>query len=401
MKNIKKIGKTVATSALLVGATLAGAAGVAAQSGSSGDHTLGDYPQPFVAEDGTVQSTVVVGESARTVDVVGGINVAGSLSQAAFTEEQKSAGGASFGWSATNGVSLDTRNDQLYFGQTVDEIRQTLTEDQLDVLQTQEAFTGDEEQEVEQYLYVGNQEVLFGTPGDTSGEEDPFLYVNNPANPNSVSDETQYLYKLQANFEDGVEFVDDNENDDRNDDVYGEEVSLFGMSFTVADDSFTSGNQDQLVLYGSQQTESVSTGESSTLSVGGQEVEISVVGVTGPDTSAIEIDGDLEEYSAGDEIDVNGQTLRVDNIIQTNSDNSQGTVKFAIGSQKVILEDNSEVMVGEDEEDVDGTHVSLSVSGDGNIDSSPANGEELSSIEIAVGAPDSDESFVRAGESFQ
>ncbi|MFB6204444.1 MAG: hypothetical protein ABEJ75_02255, partial [Candidatus Nanohaloarchaea archaeon] len=90
MKNIKKLksyGKAVAGSALLVGATLAGGAAFATaqSSGSSGSsYTLGDFPQPFVGEDGNVQSTIVVGESAKTVDVVGAVNIAGALGNAAF-----------------------------------------------------------------------------------------------------------------------------------------------------------------------------------------------------------------------------------------------------------------------------------------------------------------------------
>ena len=135
MKSIKKMTKAVAGSALLVGATLAGGAAMgAAQRGSSG-MTLGDYPAPFVDDDGEVDATVVVGESAQTIDVVGGINVAGSLGNAAFSEEQVSASGGSFGWSATNGVSLDTRNDALYFGDNLDEVRETLTQDDLMTLE--------------------------------------------------------------------------------------------------------------------------------------------------------------------------------------------------------------------------------------------------------------------------
>ena len=89
IKKLKKYGTAIAGSALLVGATLTGAA---AQSGSSGD--LGDYPAPFVDEDGNIQSSIVVGEDAATADVVGAIDIAGSLSQAAFTSEEIEGGGS-------------------------------------------------------------------------------------------------------------------------------------------------------------------------------------------------------------------------------------------------------------------------------------------------------------------
>lgn len=65
---IKKVG-AVAGSALMVGMTMG-----AAQS-------LSEFPQPFVADDGTVESQVVVGANAKTADVVGAINVAAALGQ--------------------------------------------------------------------------------------------------------------------------------------------------------------------------------------------------------------------------------------------------------------------------------------------------------------------------------
>ncbi|MFB6180545.1 MAG: S-layer protein [Candidatus Nanohalobium sp.] len=97
IKKLKKYGIAAAGTALLVGATLSGAA--AQTSGSSGDSsmTLGDYPQPFVADDGTVQSSIVVGSDAKVTDVVSAIDVAGTLSQAAFTEKAVKSGGSTAG----------------------------------------------------------------------------------------------------------------------------------------------------------------------------------------------------------------------------------------------------------------------------------------------------------------
>ena len=403
MKTITKIkesSKAVAGPALLVGATLAGGAAFATaqDSGSSGD--LGDYPAPFIDDDGNIASTIVMGEDAKATDVVAATEIAGQLGNDAFSEETQtvSTSGASGTWSATNGQSLDTTNDQLYFGSPIDDVRDTLTEDQLDMLQTTEAFSGDQDQEVEQYLYVGNQNVGFGQPGDLD-DEDPQLFVNVPDTV-ETDNENNYLYKLQANFEDGVEFTDSSNTDDsyRNDDVYGEEVSMFGMDFTVSDDSFQGSNAGQLVLYGSQDTTSVASGESTTITIDGEEHTIEVVGVTGSDTAAVRIDGDLEQYSENDEETLSGQTVRIDNIIQTNADNSQGVVQVAMGSEQIILEDGSEVMLGEDEEDVDGTQVALEASGS---DVGGNNDVELSSVEVAFGAPDNDETYVTADETFE
>ncbi|AOV94321.1 hypothetical protein AQV86_00140 [Nanohaloarchaea archaeon SG9] len=88
IKKLKKYGTAIAGSALLVGATLTGAAATShgGSSGMNGD--LSDYPAPFVDDDGNVQSSIVVGDDAATADVVGAIDIAGSLSQAAYTSEE-------------------------------------------------------------------------------------------------------------------------------------------------------------------------------------------------------------------------------------------------------------------------------------------------------------------------
>ncbi|MFB6292050.1 MAG: S-layer protein, partial [Candidatus Nanohaloarchaea archaeon] len=171
MKNIKKITKSVATGALLVGATLAGAATMSAAQSSS--NTLGDYPQPFVDEDGNVQSTIVVGESAKTVDVVGAVNIAGSLGNAAFKTTTKSVevSGSGGSWSASQGVTLDTQNDALYFGDNLDTVRDTLTNQQLSTLKDT-TFRDDngDETDVENYLYPANLQTTFGKPDDRNNK---------------------------------------------------------------------------------------------------------------------------------------------------------------------------------------------------------------------------------------
>ncbi len=74
--SIKKVG-AVAGSALMVGLSVGAAA------------SLSDFPEPFV-EDGEVASQVVVGSTGQVADVVGAVNVAAALGQAAVqtTEEE-------------------------------------------------------------------------------------------------------------------------------------------------------------------------------------------------------------------------------------------------------------------------------------------------------------------------
>jgi len=148
MKNIRKLksyGKAIAGSALLVGATLTGAAGLAsAQSGSSGDATLADYPHPFVDDEGNLDSTVVVGTDGKQADVVSAIDIAGNLGNNAFSSETvESSAGAVDGEQEedtirdTIDISIDASDYSAFTRETVED------EDGDDVFVTESAdFSG-------------------------------------------------------------------------------------------------------------------------------------------------------------------------------------------------------------------------------------------------------------------
>lgn len=80
-KSIKKVG-AVAGSALMVGMTMGSAA------------SLSEFPQPFVDDDGMVQSQVVVGSQGKVADVVGAINVGAALGQSAVQTTENTVPGA-------------------------------------------------------------------------------------------------------------------------------------------------------------------------------------------------------------------------------------------------------------------------------------------------------------------
>lgn len=381
MRKITKIGKTVAGSALLVGATLAAGAGLAtAQSGSSGD--LGDYPQPFVDEDGNVNTAIVVGESAKTADVVGAIEVAGSLGNAAFEETEQTVEGSGVAgtWSASDGVTLDTRNDQLFFDDTLDQVRDTLTEDQLDSLEevTFQDESGDET-DIEFFLYPGNQNMQYGKPDDRD-DQDPVHYVQNPE---SVDDSSgNSLYRLQANFEDELEM--------NSSDVEDEEIELFGREYTVGTE--TTGSE--LVLYGSQQEVDVDAGQSTTITVDGTEHTIELVGVTESDEAVFRLNGNRYSKQEDQTVALGDTELRVSEVSNFGEGGPSDNVEFAVGSEELRLTEEAAIE-DEDGDDIDGTWVDFN--GDG-TDSDPVS--QVSSIDVYVGSNDDDMEYVMAGESY-
>jgi hypothetical protein len=382
---IRKVG-AVAASTLMVGMTMG-----AAQS-------LGEFPGMFVDDDGTPTAQVVVGSQGAVSDVVGAVNVAAALGQATLQTEETTETvdvetSGSIGWSASDGETLDSSNDQLYFGNNIDDVRQTLTEDHLDALETV-VFQDDEgnSQDVEHYLYVNQQAIGFGNPGDT-GDQDPFLYVNNPAEQQDVD---TGLYRLQANMEDGLELSDGSGS--ANDAVLGEDIELFGKSFTISEDSFSSGDAGDLILYGSSEEYDLETGESTTFEVNGEEHELEVRAVTDTDTVAYYIDGELQDRTEGSTFNVDGTDVRVANVIQTSSQNSEGLATFSIGSAEYRPShgDPVEDAYGDDS---DGTYVQFSrtmVQGNNHY----SDDSVLDSIEIGVCAYDSDNSYASFDDGF-
>ncbi|PSG98526.1 MAG: hypothetical protein BRC29_00175 [Nanohaloarchaea archaeon SW_7_43_1] len=395
MKSIKKLkstGKAVAGSALLVGATLTGAAGLASASShnmdDSGSMDLGDYPMPFVNEDGEVDTTVVVGEQAATADVVGAINVAGSLGNAAFMEEEVDVdvSGATATYSAEDGETLNRRNSDLFFGQGTAAEQVRFDGQDINALETTTVSSvSNEEVELEHDLMIGDQPQSFNSErGDV---DDPVLHIKNPSSDLDVN--SDYLLQGEVEFDETMDFTT-NEGDpsDGADQILedGETLELFGQEYTYSDES----EADELVLYGSSTRFEADTGETTTVEVDGEEQELGVEYVQeGENSATITVNGDTQSVDDGETITVNGEDIRVSDIFRTGPD-GEGTVKFSIGSEELVVT-NSDVEV--DGESVDGVDVALDAEND---DFTAVDG-----ISFAFGAQDSDENLVQAGETYE
>ncbi|MFC7213064.1 S-layer protein [Saliphagus sp. GCM10025334] len=382
MKRISKTGKAVAGSALLLGATLVGAAGAA-----SAD--LGDYPSPFVDDEGQVDSSIVVGDEAATVDVVGAINVAGSLSQAAYTtvEGTVDAQGTP-GWSASNGVTLATVNQNLFFGDAISDVRGTLTSSDLESLESV-TFTDDagEDYDIDYYNRVGDASVTFGqSPHMEDEEEDPALYV-----PVSDDAESSPLYTLEAVFSTGVDFTSG--------DVAGEDIELFGQTYTVATDMETGEEEtapSELVLWGSSETLNLETGESGTFELDGTEHTVEVRYIDG-DSVTLRVNGEPENVDEEDTFRVDGQDVRVSGLYPEGD--GEGLAQFQIGSDEIVLSDGEPIE--DDGETVDGTQVYFNGDHDNGDGSEVTDfSTEVSTIEVNVAAEDDENDAILAGESF-
>ncbi|MFT4867757.1 MAG: hypothetical protein ACI9LV_000361, partial [Candidatus Nanohaloarchaea archaeon] len=314
IKKLKSTGKAVAGSALLVGATLTGAAGLAAAQDSGSSMDLGDYPQPFINEDGEVDSTIVVGEQAKTADVVGAINVAGSLGNAAFEENPISVdiSGATASWTASDGVTLNRQNSNLFLEDSIADQTDSVDDSDLeDVLATSEFQLEDGTTvETDFEVMIGDADQEFST--DPDGLEEPALHVGIPAR-NEVGPNS-YALAFMAEMDEEVDFSDTSEDAEVESNT---EIELFGQTYTVNREDSA---DDTLALYGSSQTLSMQDGETSTFTIDGEEHEIELVAVNNQG-AAFRVDGgSLRQREDGESVTVDGQEIRVSDVVNLQDD---------------------------------------------------------------------------------
>ena len=341
---------------LMAGSTLAFAA------------TLADYPAPFV-QNGQINSVIVVGASASPSDVVGAIDLAAGLASVgkeSTLNVPSSAGSASI---SGEGVMLDTEGSKLYFGDSINKVRDVITSSDLPTLLKKSTFTDDDGNNYDytQFIELGDNEFTFGQPD--SGE-DPVMYIQmytNSAHP---------LYTEEVDFNKVVDFTATASK--------GQTLELFGKQYTVSADT----TSDKLVLYGSAHEVSLQKGDEKTVELGGSSYDIKVIGFDS-DKVVLSVNGNIDNVQEGHSKTIGGVKIYAKTVSSWDNGN-QGVATLQLGSQKLTLENNEPVMVGDDEDQIDGTKVEFSGTPDA-----------LSSIKIKVFAKDGDHNKIKAGEKFE
>ncbi|MBC5792804.1 MAG: S-layer protein [Nanohaloarchaea archaeon] len=319
--------------------------------------SLGDFPQPYTS-DNQLNSIIVYGESASETDV----NSARNLAETLYSETGQEPNDTETSNTTSMQVPLTTENERLYLGSGIDAARNILTEDDLEPLRTTE-FNGEEETEVEQFLRVGNQNISFGRPDDDS---EPFFYIQNP-----VPSQENHLYELEANMDSPVDFTSE--------EASGEDLSLFGRTFSVSSET----NEDELVLLTGQRDLELRTNQSRTVTVDGTDHTFSVVSVNDGQV-AMRVDGELEQYEEDESFGLNDASMRVEELIDL--EGSNGIIRLSAGSTQLTFS-NGQISSGGEE--ISG----LSYSAAGGFN-------ELESLSIFIGATDDDSTWIREGESY-
>jgi hypothetical protein len=214
------------------------------------------------------------------------------------------------------GVEVASSNDNLNLGESWEQAESELTDSDFpDLLADGIVEDDDENDEIEYSQEIQLQagpKVEFGRDDDDLGD-DPMLYLDFQAG---------MAYKLDVDFAEALDITALNDN---------EEIELFGITWTFDNDI---GDDDDVVLYGSDITATVNVGETITLAG----VEISVTGAnTDSNTAIIVVNGATKQVEEGDYVTVGGTQLYVKNIFLQTIPVESAAVEFFIGSTEMTL----------------------------------------------------------------
>ncbi|MFP4524102.1 MAG: S-layer protein [Candidatus Woesearchaeota archaeon] len=317
--NVKKAVKRIA--ALATGATMVTATIVGAMA-----YDLSDYPEPFV-KDGVFNGNIVIGESAKVADVYGAIDVAASLQAAA--KEPVSTEGASETVSVSGeGVKLEGSSDDFNIGDDVSEFELNGEYDDDDFPELLAEGTVEDDDGTE---YDYEQRVALGSAGLQYTQDDD--YDDEPIFNLDVSG-MDMTYTVE--FDDVIDLSDST--DDKGALSNSESIEMFGKTYTFDPDM---DDGDEFILYGSDQSVTVTQDEPVTVQSEGEEYEIEILGGNTDDSSAIiRVTGDgtdTRTMEEGDSRKMAGLEMFVNDVFISNIGEDTISVSIFVGSEKLVI----------------------------------------------------------------
>jgi hypothetical protein len=350
MKLLKKIAP-FAISALMIGATAAAA-------------NISDWKGTFTSG----STAIVVGSGAiGTDDMTAATALAGEIG---LDDSTPSITGEA--------VNLGSGDDQIYLQSDINTNIEIVTKDDLANVLADDSFEDDAgtTYDYEQTLTVGATPFTFDDSGNDL--DDPAFILNvgtTTADP---------LYTWKVTFEDSVDFDDV--------DSEGEEITLFGKSYTVG----TGTDGDYLQLLGSGQTLNLdSTTSSTTINFDNVGYTIQVVGVnTDGDEITIKVTkggtSEQKTITEGTSKKINGLSLFAKDVNSFAGSAGTWAATIQAGADELWLpEAGGAVATGPDKTEIEGTDVTFT----GTTDA-------LDAVEIAIVADDNDVDHLAIGDSF-
>lgn len=356
--NFKKITSVLA-GALMLGSTIGFAAAA-------------NYPAPFV-QGGTANVGIVVGAGAANSDYVAAVSVGTDLQ--AELAKQTLQPGPSTPVISGEGVSLSTSSRSLYYGDSINAGRTTLTSSELPSVLADGTFTDltGTSYTYQQSLVLGGTKTVFGTSGGDLN--DPKLYLDVGTDANAP------LYNYTLSFNKNLN-VSDASN------VQGQKISILGVDYIVGAGSTNS----TLVLYGSGDTKVINSQDGpQTVPIGDVDHIIELVTTTSATTAKISVDGSSRTVTKGNAYTFSGGVvIYVKDVTHPTYQGDMRSVELILGANSLRLENGNAVKYGSELTSIKGTKATITAADNGVI----------SGFTVQVAMAKSKVDHLAAGDSF-
>ena len=364
--NVRKI-VALGASAALVATTFVGALA----------YDLSSYPAPFI-QNGMFNGAIVVGQMAKTDDMIGALDIAAKLQEKAVTPV--AATGSVATTTVEGGILLeDTSNQNLNFGQVF-----TSTLDKYDFPSVLADGTLDDDDgssyDYDQTIYVGAGNITFGRPNTDFA--DPVVYIDNSVISATTTDN---LLNFSIDFDTAVNFtaLDDSES-----------IEMFGKIFTIKNVAQT----DDLILYASDYSEIVTMGTPLEVEIAGVTYKIEVLTANSDANSVqLSVNGDSNSVVEGNTKTIGGIEIYVQEVFIGNIAGESASAKIFVGSEEFNLgKQATATNLKINDEVVDGVSVTI----EGNMDAITEINFVVDPTDIENAELDDDYDFLQVGDQF-
>jgi hypothetical protein len=329
------------------------------------------YPAPFV-QSGNANVGIVVGASAANTDYLAAINLGSKLSSE--LAKQTATTGSTGAGTSGEGVNLATTSRGIYYADSINAARPTLTENELPNVLTDGTFTDltGTSYTYNQVVTMGDTVSTFGTSGGDLG--DPVLYLD------VGTTATDPLYNYTLSFNKNLN-VSDSTN------VQGQKINILGVDYIIG----ASSTNSSIYLYGSGETIVVSQDESQTVTVGDQDHIVELVTTSTTTSAKISVDGSTRTVTKGSSYTFPGEVVvYVKDVTHPSFQGDLRSAELIIGANSLKLANGQTVKEGSDETTVRGTKVTVDAADHGVI----------SGFTVQISMERSREDHLAAGDAF-
>lgn len=327
--NFRKIA-SVLTSTVMLSSTIGFAAAA-------------NYPAPFV-KSGNADVAVVWGSSAQASDLVAVTDITADL-QAELASQTATTGSSQGSTSVSGGdyVKLERSSDKFNLGESADQFYSSLDSEELSAVLADGVYQNDANDE-----FDFTQKITLGSALTLEHFQDNDFNDDKPVVGFDLNDgDTILTYTLDFTpdaAEGGTNWAE----------LETTELTLLGRSYYVVQAQNDSG-VPKLTLLDSANSAIVADGESSTISVGDKDYEVSINYIGESDVILV-IDGTTtNKLQEGDVFKIGTDTyVAVKNILYSAKDTGVSKAEISIGSGKIVLQDGEQVKINnEDVSDID------------------------------------------------